>query len=85
MQMLESTISIWGKSTALRIPAALVKSSGLRVGQTVRLKHSEDGSITIYPVIERPNLDALLARVTPENMPDEADVTWGKPSGAEVW
>jgi antitoxin component of MazEF toxin-antitoxin module len=35
--------------------------------------------------LERPNLDALLAQVTPENMPDEADISWGKPQGTEAW
>ncbi|MCY7306881.1 MAG: AbrB/MazE/SpoVT family DNA-binding domain-containing protein [Rhodoferax sp.] len=85
MQSLESTISSWGKSTALRIPSALVKASGLRIGQTVRLESSADGSITIRPVLARPDLAALLAQVTPENLPDQADVLSGKPAGSEVW
>ena len=85
MQLLEATISSWGKSTALRIPSALAKASGLRIGQTVRLESGADGSITIRPVLERPDLDALLAQVTPENLPDEAQVAWGKPAGSEAW
>jgi len=85
MPALESTISSWGKSTALRIPAALVKASGLRIGQTVRLESGSDGSITIRPVLERPNLEALLAQVTPENLPDDADVSWGQAAGSEAW
>ncbi len=85
MQTHEATVSLWGKSTALRIPSALVKSSGLRVGQTVRFKSGADGSITMYPVIDRPNLEALLALVTPANLPDEADISWGKPRGSEAW
>jgi hypothetical protein len=36
-------------------------------------------------VIKRPKLETLLAFVTPENMPDEADISWGKPVGTEVW
>ena len=48
----------------------------LRIGQTVRLESGSDGSITIRPVLERPNLEALLAQVTPENLPDDADVSW---------
>jgi len=85
MKSLESTISSWGKSTALRIPSALVKASGLRIGQTVRLESSADGSITIRPVLARPDLAALLEQVTPENLPDEAEVSWGKPAGSEIW
>ncbi len=85
MKTIEATVSAWGKSTAVRIPSALVKRSGLRVGQTVRLESAEDGVITIRGVTQRPNLDELLARVTKENMPDEADISWGKPVGNEAW
>ena len=85
MNSFESTIATWGKSTALRIPSALAKASGLRIGQTVRLESGADGSITIRPVLARPDLEALLAQVTPENLPDEADYSWGKPAGSEAW
>ena len=85
MHALEATLSSWGKSTALRIPAPLVKQSGLKIGQTVRFENGTDGSIILRPVLERPNLDALLAQVTPQNMPDEADITWGKAEGSEAW
>ena len=85
MQALEATLSSWGKSTALRIPAPLVKQLGLKIGQTVRFENGTDGSIIMRPVLERPNLDALLAQVTPQNMPDEADITWGKAKGSEAW
>ena len=85
MNAQEATVSLWGKSTAIRIPAAIVKKSALRIGQSVRIESAVDGSITIRPVVERPNLDALLAGVTPQNMPDVADVSWGKPVGSEAW
>jgi antitoxin MazE len=85
MQTQQATLSAWGKSTAVRIPAALVKKSGLSIGQTVRLESSSDGTITVRAVIKRPKLETLLAFVTPENMPDEADISWGKPVGTEVW
>lgn len=82
---IEATVSTWGKSTAVRIPAELVKSSGIRTGQTVRLENMGDGSISIRAVAVRPNLEALLAKVTAENMPDEIDISWGKPVGTEAW
>jgi antitoxin MazE len=85
MQTLEATVSAWGKSTAIRIPAALVKRSGIHVGQTVKLDSSADGVITIRAVRERPNLAEMLARVTPDNLPDEIDHSWGKPVGSEAW
>jgi antitoxin component of MazEF toxin-antitoxin module len=81
----QATISTWGKSTAVRIPAALVKASGLRIGQTVQFEPLAGGGITLRPVRERLDLDALLAAVTAANLPDEAEVTWGKPAGTEAW
>ncbi len=85
MQIQEATVSLWGKSTAIRIPAAIVKKSALKVGQSVRIENASDGSITIRPVLERPNLDDLLAAVTAGNLPDEGDFAWGKPVGSEAW
>ncbi len=85
MQTLEATLSAWGKSTALRIPAPLVKQSGLKIGQTIRFENGTDGSIIMRPVLQRPDLDMLLAQVTAENMPDESDVSWGKQQGSEAW
>lgn len=85
MKTLEATVSTWGKSTAIRIPSTLVKLSGIRVGQTVKLESTAEGVITIRAVRERPNLAEMLSRVTPANLPDEADISWGKPVGTEVW
>lgn len=85
MQTFEATLSTWGKSTALRIPMPLVKKAGLKIGQTVRFEDGADGSIILRPVLARPNLAELLALVTPENLPDEADTLWGKPQGTEAW
>lgn len=84
-QTMEATVSAWGKSTAVRIPSFIVKRSGLHIGQTVRITNTDDGAITIRAVRERPNLAEMLSRVTPENLPDEADISWGKPVGSEVW
>jgi antitoxin component of MazEF toxin-antitoxin module len=81
----ESVLSIWGKSTAVRIPTALAKTAGLKAGQKVRFEAAADGSIVMRPVVARPNLEALLARVTDENMPDAADLDWGAPRGTEAW
>lgn len=85
MKTLEATVSAWGKSTAVRIPSTLVKRSGLSVGQTVKVESTGAGVITIRAVMPRPNLEALLARVTDANLPDEADISWGKKVGTEVW
>ncbi len=83
MQIQKTTVLLWGKFPAIRIPAAIVKKSALRIGQSVRIESAADASITLRPLVERPNLDALLAGVTQQNLPDEADVYWGKPVGSE--
>ena len=31
------------------------------------------------------NLDQLLSRITPENLPDAEDIEWGRPMGSEPW
>lgn len=85
MPVQHAVISAWGKSTAVRIPVALVNHAGLQIGQKVRLESANDGSISIRPVQQRPQLDALLTRVTAKNLPDEADTDWGAPAGKEVW
>ena len=30
-------------------------------------------------------IDSLIEKITPENLPDEADIDWGKPRGSEIW
>jgi len=85
MKTPQSTVATWGKSIAVRIPSDIVRSTGLRVGQAVQFEKGAGGMLIMRPVRARLNLDDLLARVTPENMPDEADTTWGKPEGTEQW
>ena len=85
MKIPQSTVATWGKSIAVRIPADVVRSTGLTVGQAVLFEKGSGGMLIMRPVRARLNLDDLLARVTPENMPDEADTTWGKPEGTEQW
>lgn len=85
MKTPQSTVATWGKSIAVRIPSDIVRSTGLRVGQAVQFEKGVGGMLIMRPVRTRLNLDDLLARVTPENMPDECDTTWGKPEGSEQW
>jgi antitoxin MazE len=85
MNLQSSTISTWGKSTAVRLPAQLVKQAGLQLGQSIQFEAQKDGTITMRPILPKLNLDALLSQVTPENLPDEGDLDWGKPVGSEIW
>ena len=76
------TVSKWGNSLALRIPATFAEMVGLEEGTEVDLKVSA-GSLIIKPVRRRFALKQLVSRITPENSHREID--WKGPVGKEVW
>jgi antitoxin MazE len=73
----------WGNSASVRIPASVMAAASLQVDQAVDVRE-EGGRIVIEPV-RTPvyELDDLLAGMTPETFPDDAD--FGGPVGNEVW
>jgi len=72
----------WGNSQAVRIPKTILEQCNLREGERVEIR-VENGSIWLAPFRRRPTLEALVAKVTPENRHGEQ--SWGKPVGGEVW
>jgi len=78
---MESVIRKWGNSPALRLPTAVLKEAGFRLGQIVRIVVSS-GRIVIQPA-ERVqyDLEDLVGRITASNSHREFSV--GKPSGKE--
>ena len=76
------TVSRWGNSLALRIPAAFAETAGLTEGAEVDLKLSGDRLI-VKAVRSKFNLKQLVSRITADNRHDETD--WGKPVGKESW
>ena len=70
----------WGNSAAVRVPAPALRDAGLQVGQSLELR-VEDGRLVLEPAAE--SLDALLARVTPENR--HGLELEGPSVGAETW
>jgi len=76
-------IKKWGNSASVRIPATVMAAASISVDQAVDVRE-ENGRIIIEP-IRAPgyDLDDLLARMTPETFPDDAD--FGAPMGEEVW
>jgi len=72
----------WGNGTAIRIPKALLDDANLRQGDTLLLT-VRNGTIIAKPAKEKPTLNDLLAKVTPENI--HAEIDWGKPRGKEEW
>ena len=73
----------WGNSTAVRLPAAIMTASALKVNQAVEIK-AEGGSIVIKPVVAPVyDLDELLDAMDPDTFPE--DVDFGGPVGREIW
>lgn len=72
----------WGNSAAVRIPAAIMQALDLRANDEVTIRE-EGGRIVIEPVSRSEDLDALLARITPENLHGEA--TFGNAVGKEAF
>ena len=76
------TISKWGNSLAVRIPAAFAETVGLEEGTVVEIK-VRAGRLIIVPTDSRYELRELIDQITPENSHELVD--WGKPVGKENW
>lgn len=72
----------WGNSLAIRIPKNVVDEARLSEGDKLVLQVESPGNVAIKAV-ERPSLDELLRKITPENIHTEMD--WSKPVGNEAW
>ena len=70
-------VARWGNSVALRIPRRLASEVGLAEGRHVELTVA-DGRLVVQPRL--PTLEALLAGITAENLPESGDDV---PRGAE--
>ena len=77
------TISKWGNSLAVRIPAAFAETVGLEEGSEVEVKIRAGQLIVIPAVSRRYDLRRLVEQITPENSHELID--WGKPAGKESW
>ena len=73
-------VARWGHSLAVRVPRPLAEAAHLEDGSPVELS-VEGGRLIITPA--EPQLDALVAAITPGNRHDEVD--WGAPEGGEAW
>jgi antitoxin MazE len=67
---METHISRWGNSLAIRLPRRIAERAGLAEGTPVDIT-VEGGSLRITPAAPRYRLDDLLARITPDTLPDE--------------
>ena len=77
------TISKWGNSLAVRIPASFAETVGLEEGTVVDLKVRAGRLIVIPAESQRYDLRQLVDQITPKN--SHRLVEWGKPVGKEAW
>lgn len=76
-------VKTWGNSAAVRIPTSVMEAASIRIDQAVDIRE-EGGRVIIEPVTAPTfELDALLAKMTPESFHDEVD--FGAPVGDEAW
>lgn len=81
---METVLSKWGNSLAIRLPRAMVDSLGWQAGDNLEFIQSE-GLISLKKVrnIHRPPLSEVLGSFhTAQEIPN---IDWGKPMGKEVW
>ena len=80
---METTISKWGNSLAVRIPRDVAKAAGWNEGDRLALDLSKDGSLALRPCTKTYKLAELVSRITIQNRHRETD--WQKPLGKESW
>ena len=72
----------WGNSSAVRLPAAILKEVHIALGDRLELR-AEEGRIVLERAQREYCLEELLAGITKENM--HAPVEFGAPMGRETW
>lgn len=75
------TVSKWGNSLAVRIPASEAEKAALQEGDEVDLTASAKGRLIVKKVRKDLNFDSLYAQITPENFHQETD--FGQSVGRE--
>lgn len=80
---MQTTISRWGNSLALRLPSHVTKEARLAEGACVDVE-LEDGTIKVTPSRKRFKLSDLLKDEKPSQA-GAREYDWGKPVGDEVW
>ena len=79
---MRATVSKWGNSLGLRIPKSVAAKVDLVEGDTVDVR-AENGRLVAEPIVDDEPLEAMVARITPENRHGEHFDD--SPRGREVW
>lgn len=79
---MNAKIGKWGNSLGIRLPKYIVDTLNLEVDTSLSIA-VDDGKIVMEVVSEKDlTIEDLLAQV---NEPPEAELSWGKPEGEEIW
>jgi len=79
---MKTTVKKWGNSLALRIPKAISEDLDIEYNTEVDVQ-VKDGCLILRPRKAKYSLEALLAKVTPDNIHEEIDI--GERQGREEW
>lgn len=72
----------WGNSSAVRLPAGVLKDLGIELGDRLALE-TVDGNIVLKPAKKSYRLQEMLALINKENLHSLVD--FGAPVGRELW
>lgn len=72
----------WGNSSAVRLPAAVLKEIQVALGDHLELR-TQDGKIVLEPAQRAYRLEDMLASITKDNRHSAVD--FGAPVGREAW
>ena len=75
------SISRWGNSLGVRLPQFVARSANLKEGDPVTVS-LRDGEIILKPVRAKPDVNALIKKITAKNR--HAAVDFGQDRGSEI-
>ena len=78
---METQLTKWGNSLAVRIPRQILEKASLREGDRLEVAVHKQGSLSLRAVPGKVRLADLVDAITPENLHQETD--WGPAVGKE--
>jgi antitoxin MazE len=79
---MEIEVQKWGNSLAIRIPKIYAKEISIDKGSAITINR-EDNKLILEPKQKEEKLNALLSKITKENIHDEIET--GEGVGNEAW
>ena len=76
----EASVSQWGDSLAVRIPANIAREWGVRAGALIEIVQRDDELVLRKKSYD---LNRMLAQITEDNL--HAEIDTGPPVGNEAW